>query len=75
MKTMTCKQMGGACDLAFHANTFGEMIRQSQQHGMEMAKVQEAAHLEAMSKMKELMQTPEAMEAWQDTLRQEFDRL
>lgn len=22
MKTMNCKQLGGACDLEFHANTF-----------------------------------------------------
>lgn len=22
MKTMTCRQLGGACDQVFHANTF-----------------------------------------------------
>ena len=73
MKTMTCKQLGGACDREFHAETFEEMARQSQQHGMEMAKVQNAAHLEAMGKMKELMQTPGAMEAWQEARRVEFE--
>jgi len=36
MKTMTCKQFGGACDLAFHANTFEEMADMSKQHGMDM---------------------------------------
>ena len=25
MKTMTCKQLGGACDKEFHANTFEEI--------------------------------------------------
>ncbi len=25
MKTMTCKQLGGACDKAFSANTFEEL--------------------------------------------------
>jgi hypothetical protein len=25
MKTMTCKQLGGACDTLFHANSFEEM--------------------------------------------------
>jgi len=75
MKTMTCKQLGGACDLTFQAETFEEMASQSQQHGMEMAKVQDAAHLEAMRKMKELMQTPDAMAAWQEARRQEFEAL
>lgn len=36
MKTMTCKQLGGACGLAFHANTFDEMAELSKNHGMEM---------------------------------------
>lgn len=36
MKTMTCKQLGGACDLTFQAETFEEMARQSQQHGLEI---------------------------------------
>ena len=29
MKTMTCKQLGGACDKEFHGNTFEEMAEQS----------------------------------------------
>jgi hypothetical protein len=33
MKTMTCKQLGGACDLEFHSDTFEEM---SNQNGMEI---------------------------------------
>lgn len=36
MKTMTCKQLGGACDIAFNANTFEEMADMSKKHGMEM---------------------------------------
>ncbi len=29
MKTMTCKQLGGACDKEFQANTFEEMAELS----------------------------------------------
>lgn len=29
MKSMICKQLGGACDLEFHANTFEEMAELS----------------------------------------------
>lgn len=36
MKTMTCKQLGGACDKEFSANTFEEIAELSKQHGMEM---------------------------------------
>ena len=36
MKTMTCSQLGGACDKEFQAETFEEMAELSKQHGMEM---------------------------------------
>ena len=51
MKRVTCKQLGGACDLVFEANTFKEAASLSQQHGMEMAKANDQAHLDAMEKM------------------------
>lgn len=75
MKVMTCEQLGGACDLAFRADTFEAMAEQSKQHGMQMHKAQDPAHLEAMQKMGELMKTPGAMEQWQESKRQEFEAL
>jgi hypothetical protein len=36
MKTMTCKQLGGACNKTFSADTFEEMAELSKQHGMEL---------------------------------------
>ena len=75
MKTMTCKQLGGACDLEFHADTFDEMVAQSKQHGMEMFQQSEEAHLKVMSEMKELMKTPNAMNEWFDDKRKAFDAL
>ena len=75
MKTMTCKQLGGACDAIFTANTFDEIAKQSKQHGTEMFKKQDKAHLEAMGKMSELMQDPTAMQKWFDDKRKEFDAL
>ena len=36
MKKMTCKQLGGACDLEFQANTFDEIAELSKKHGKEM---------------------------------------
>lgn len=75
MKTMNCKQLGGACDKEFHANTFEEMSELSKQHGMEMHKKQDEAHLNAMAQMGELMRTPEEMNKWFESKRQEFDSL
>jgi isoleucyl-tRNA synthetase len=75
MKTMTCIQLGGACELEFHAETFEQMAELSQQHGMEMLQKQDAAHLEAMQQMQELMKDPDAMKTWFDSRRDEFDNL
>ena len=36
MKSMTCNQLGGACDQAFHASSFEEIAEQSKKHGIEM---------------------------------------
>jgi hypothetical protein len=75
MKTMNCNQLGGACDKAFHANTFEEIAEISKQHGMEMFKAKDEAHLKAMEKMQELMKTPGAMQNWLDNKKKEFDAL
>ena len=75
MKTMTCKQVGGACDLEFHANTFDEIAEISKKHGMEMFHKGDEPHLKAMNEMKELMQSPDSMNEWFEKKRKEFDAL
>ena len=75
MKTMTCKQLGGACEQEFHANSFDQIAEMSKQHGMAMFQQSDAAHLKAMSAMRELMQKPEAMAVWFETKKKEFDAL
>lgn len=75
MKTMTCKQLSGACDVEFHANTFEEMAELSKKHGMEMYSNGEKLHLEAMAQMKELMKSPSAMRKCFDDMRKEFDKI
>jgi predicted small metal-binding protein len=58
MKTMTCNQLGGACDLKFHAETFDEIAKLSKAHGTEMFQKDDEDHLKAMNDMMELMKTP-----------------
>ena len=75
MKTMTCKQLGGACDTKFHANSFEEMAMLSKQHAMEMFQKGDEAHLNAMNEMQKLMQSPADMKAWMDEKRKEFNSM
>ena len=75
MKIMNCKQLGGACDKEFHADSFEQIAEMSKQHGMQMYKESDEAHLQAMEKIKQLMQTPGALEEWQESKRKEFDAL
>lgn len=75
MKTMTCKQLGGACDMEFQANTFEEMAEMSKKHGMAMFQNGDEAHLKAMNVMQELMKSPDAMNKWFSAKRSEFDAL
>ncbi|MFT5226224.1 MAG: putative small metal-binding protein [Polaribacter sp.] len=75
MKTMDCKQLGGACDKEFQANSFDEIAAIAKQHGMEMFQKSDEAHLKAMNEMQDLMQKPEAMSEWFESKRKEFDAL
>ena len=75
MKTMTCKQLGGACSKEFHANTFEEMKQMSQKHAHEMYKNGDERHIKVMKEMMELMKDSEAMKKWMENKEKEFDAL
>jgi hypothetical protein len=75
MKTMTCKQLGGACDKQFHADSFDEMAALSKEHGKQMFQQGDQAHLVAMDQMKQLMAKPGAMNEWFAAKKKEFDTL
>lgn len=75
MKTMTCKQLGGACDQQFRAETFDEMAEMSKRHGMEMFHANDPEHMKAMAEMRDLMQAPEAMQRWFEDKLKEFEAL
>lgn len=75
MKTMTCKQLGGACDLEFQADTFEEIAAMSKQHGMEMFQKHDDPHLKAMNAMQQLMKSADSMNEWFENKRKEFNEL
>ena len=72
---MTCKQLGGACDEVFMAETFEEIAELSKAHGMDMFQKGDASHLKAMDDMKIMMQSPDAMQNWFLQKRREFEAL
>ena len=73
MKTMTCNQLGGACDEKFQAETFEEMAELSKNHGME--NMGDQAHQEAMNKMMVLMQRPTGLQEFMDEKEALFNSL
>ena len=75
MKVMTCKQLGGACEKEFRANSFEELSILVQQHGMEMFQKKDEDHMEAMIKIQALMQKPQEMQVWMDEKRALFESL
>ncbi|HIF50620.1 MAG TPA: DUF1059 domain-containing protein [Thiotrichaceae bacterium] len=75
MKTMNCKQLGGACGLEFNADSFDEIALMSREHGMEMFQKKDEAHLLAMNEMQELMQEKDAIKEWIENKKKEFDAL
>lgn len=75
MKSMTCKELGGACDQVFNASTFDEIAMMVSKHAREMVQQGDAAHIEAMNEMRKSMTSPDAVTAWMDEKRKAFDAL
>jgi hypothetical protein len=74
MKSMTCNQLGGACEQVFSGQTFDDLAAQSQQHGKEIYGANDGPHMAAMGKMMELMKSGE-MDSWMAVRKAEFEAL
>lgn len=70
---MTCRQLRGACDTAFHAETFAQISDMCMHHAMAMAQAGDTAHIAKMAEMKNL--PPEAQQAWFAQAQQDFAAL
>ena len=74
MNSVTCNQLGGACEQSFFGETFDDLAAQSQKHGKEMFALNDGPHMAAMSKMMELMNSG-GMDSWMSARRAEFEEL
>jgi hypothetical protein len=75
MKTMTCKELGGACSQPFSANAFDEIAMMVSKHAREMVQQGDLPHIKAMNDMRNSMTSPDAMNAWMDDKRRAFNAL
>ena len=75
MKSMTCRDLGGACDIAFEADSFEEMGELSKKHAMEMFAKGDEAHLKAAEEIKCMMSEPGAFQEWFAKKLKEFEAL
>jgi hypothetical protein len=74
MKSMSCNQLGGACEQIFSGELFDDLAAQSQEHGREMLGANDGPHIAAMGKMMELMKSGE-MDSWMAARKAEFEAL
>lgn len=70
MKTMTCRQLGGPCDLALTGETADDVINAQDRHLREAVRGGDATHVPAHEDMKARWRHPvKAMGWYRDTKR------
>jgi hypothetical protein len=75
MKTMTCRQMGGPCDLALQGNTADEVIKAQDRHLKESVSGGDNAHESALKSMKGRWKRPIAGMSWYRKVKSDFASL
>lgn len=64
MKTMTCRDLGGPCDLAHSGDTADDVINAQDQHLKAAEKAGDATHQEARNEMKSRWRHPKKSLGW-----------
>jgi hypothetical protein len=72
MKTMTCKQLGGPCDLALHGQTADEVIKAQDKHLNDIVAGGDEAHADALKQMKGRWKHPVAGMSWYRQAKRDF---
>ncbi|MDH3250219.1 MAG: hypothetical protein OEQ47_14720 [Acidimicrobiia bacterium] len=75
MKTMTCRQLGGACDLPLRGNTADEVIQAQDKHLKEVVAAGDEAHKSALSDMKGRWKNPIKGMGWYRNTKRDFAAL
>jgi hypothetical protein len=75
MKTMTCKQLGGPCDLQLHGDTGDEIIKAQDKHLNEAVTAGDEAHEGALKDMKNRWKHPVSGMGWYRKTKRDFAAL
>ena len=75
MKTMTCKQMGGPCDLALQGSTADEVIKAQDRHLKEIVASGDESHQGALKAMKGRWRKPISGMGWYRQMKRDFAAL
>ncbi|MFW0796938.1 hypothetical protein AAFP30_24245 [Gordonia sp. CPCC 205515] len=75
MKTMTCKQLGGPCDLALSGETADEVIQAQDKHLRAAVEGGDTAHTPALDDMKGRWKHPIKGMGWYKSTKKAFAEL
>ena len=75
MKTMTCKELGGPCDLELRGESADEVIKLQDQHLKDVVAAGDAAHEPALKDMKGRWKRPISGMKWYKATKADFAAL
>ncbi len=75
MKTMTCRQLGGSCDLALSGETADEVIQAQDKHLKEIVAGGDTDHEAALKDMKGRWKNPIKGMGWYKQAKRDFAAL
>lgn len=75
MKTMTCRELGGPCELAHRGETADDVINAQDQHLKQAVATGDSAHEEARRKMKYRWLHPKKSLGWYNEMKAAFAAL
>ena len=75
MKTMTCRDLGGPCDLAHRGESSDDVITAQDQHLKDAEQAGDATHQEARDAMKSRWRHPKKAMDWYGSAKKQFAEL
>lgn len=75
MKTMTCRELGGPCELAHRGETADDVINAQDQHLKQAVATGDSAHEEARREMKYRWLHPKKSLGWYNEMKAAFAAL
>jgi len=75
MKTMTCEQLGGACNFQLHGNSADEIVKAQDKHLKDVVASGDVAHKTALEEMKGRWKHPISGMRWYKKVKRDWAAL